>query len=224
MNRDFDDDHEIFLEDELTPVLSAGFRAFYHRFVYMECFDLFEDSIGEYWTDEDTGVIAYGYIDRELGLSFHIAGIAALEDNRITVRRPKERVGFIVRIRSLAEAEYLDLSITDVDLEQFAEFERIIRNSYDAKNSEQEQLRSLAFLDGNRHPVFPDDLAVYLLHDGLQPEQVWVRGDYLRESEIRGELLNEPYSDFGIYKGDSIRITPYELDGELILISPQPEQ
>ena len=70
----------------------------------------------------------------------------------------------------------------------------------------------------------PDDIAVVLLHDDLQPEQVWVRGDYLAEQEIRGELLNEPNQDFGVHMGDSIRIIPYKGDGgRIVCYSPQQE-
>lgn len=204
----------------MLPVKNAGFREFYHRFIYMECSGVFKDLFGEYWTDEDTGVIAYGYIDEQLGLSFHIAAIASF--NHITVRVRKEKAGFIVRYHSLEEARYLDLSKTDIDLEQFAEFEQMVRSVYDTKNPHKEQIRSLLFLDGSRHPVYPDDIAVHLLRDGNQPEQVWVRGNYLTEHEIRGELLNEPYADFGVHKGDSIQVIPQEVDGGLICISPQP--
>ena len=37
----------------------------------------------------------------------------------------------------------------------------------------------------SRHPEYPDDLAVFLLHEDHKPERVWVRGDHLTENEVR---------------------------------------
>ena len=127
-----------------------------------------------------------------------------------------------MRYGSLEKARFLDLAQTDIDTEQFADFEQMIREHYDTDNPEKEQLRELAFLDSSRHPEYPDDLAVLLLHEDHQPEQVWVRGDHLTEKEIRGTLLNEPNADFGVHHGDSIQIIPYKQDdGSIICVSPQ---
>ncbi len=98
----------------------------------------------------------------------------------------------------------------------------MIRESYDTDNDAKEQIRTMSFLDACRHPDYPDDLAVLLLKGNNQPEQVWVRGNYLTEHEIRGELLNEPNADFGVHYGDSIQIVPYKQDdGRIICVSPQ---
>ena len=98
----------------------------------------------------------------------------------------------------------------------------MIRENYDTDNPEKEQLRELTFLDSSRHPDYPDDFAVILLHEDHQPEQVWVRGDHLTKNEIRGTLLNEPNADFGVHHGDSIQIIPYKQDdGSIVCVSPQ---
>jgi hypothetical protein len=61
----------------------------------------------------------------------------------------------------------------------------MIHKYYDTDNPEKEQLREFAFLDSSRHPEYPDDLAVFLLHEDHKPERVWVRGDHLTENEAR---------------------------------------
>ena len=207
---------------ELRPVKDAGFRKFYHRFVFIECRDVLERLMGDYLNDDDTGVIAYGYIDEQAGLSFQIIKLAAIKENRICFRNTIEKTMLIIRYGSLEEARFLDLAQTDVDTEQFADFEKMIRENYDTDNPEKEQLRSFTFLDSSRHPEYPDDLAVLLLHEDHEPEQVWVRGDHLTENEICGRLLNEPNADFGVHYGDSIQIIPYKQDdGSIICVSPQ---
>lgn len=37
----------------------------------------------------------------------------------------------------------------------------------------------------SRHPEYPDDLAVFLLHEDHKPERVWVRSDHLTENDAR---------------------------------------
>ena len=215
-------DLEPLLQSEMRSVKDANFREFYHRFVYIECRDILEKLMKDFLNEDDTGAIAYGYIDEQAGLSFQITKLASLKDNNLYIRDSIEKAMMIMRYGSLEKASYLDLSLTDLDLSQFADFEEMIRESYDTDNDAKEQIRTMSFLDACRHPDYPDDLAVILLKGDNQPEQVWVRGNYLTEHEIRGELLNEPNADFGVHYGDSIQIVPYKQDdGRIICVSPQ---
>ena len=176
----------------------------------------------DFLNEDDTGVIAYGYIDEEAGMSFQIAKLASLKDNELNIRDSIDRTMMIVRFGSLQNARYLDLSQVDMDLAQFDDFEKMIRESYDTDNEAKEQIRTMSFLDECRHPDYPDDLAVFLLRGDNQPERVWVRGNYLGDHEIRGELLNEPNADFAVHYGDSVQIIPYKQDdGSIICVSPQ---
>lgn len=215
-------DLEPLLQSEMHSVKNAGFREFYHQFVYIECRDVLESLMKDFLAEDDTGAIAYGYIDEQAGLSFRIAKLVSLKNNRLSIRDSIEKTMMIMRFGSLENARYLELSQSDIDLSQFEEFEKMVRDGYDTANEAKEKIRSLAFLDGSRHPEYPDDIAVILLHGDQQPEQVWVQGNYLTESEIRGTLLNEPNADFGVHMGDSIQIIPYKQDdGRIICISPQ---
>lgn len=210
------------LESEMHAVKDANFREFYHKFVYIECRDTLERLMKDFLNEADTGAIAYGYIDEQAGLSFQIVKLASLKDNELNVRDSIDRAMMIMRFGSLEKARYLDLSLIDMDLDPFADFEKMIRDNYDTDNESKEQIRTMTFLDNCRHPEYPDDLAFLLLKGDNQPEQVWVRGNYLTEHEIRGELLNEPNADFGVHYGDSIQIVPYKQDdGRIICVSPQ---
>ena len=210
------------LQSEMHSVKDTNFREFYHKFVYIECRDILEKLMKDFLNEDDTGAIAYGYIDEQAGLSFQIAKLASLKDNDLRIRDSVDKTMMIMRFGSLEKARYLDLSLIDMDLDQFADFEKMIRESYDTENEAKEQLRTISFLDGCRHPNYPDDLAVVLLKGDNQAEQVWVRGNFLAEHEIRGELLNEPIADFGVHYGDSIQIIPYkQKDGSFICVSPQ---
>ena len=85
-----------------------------------------------------------------------------------------------------------------------------INEWYDTDNSAKEEIRSFEFLDQFRHPSFPDDIVVLFLRGDNNPEKVWVTANHLSDQKIMGELLNEPNQDFGVHKGDTIRIIPYQ--------------
>ena len=208
------------LQSELRKIPGTSFREFYHRFVYLDCRDILTRLMEDSLADEDTGVVAYGYIDEQCGLSFQPVKIASLRNNKIILRDIKEKVAYIIRIGSLENDSFLDLSYTDIDPGQFSDFEKMIRDNYDSKNTDKEEIRSMAFLDQGRHEFFPDDIAVLLLRGELQPEQVWVRANKLYDNGIYGELLNEPNQDFSVHCGDQIQIIPYKKDnGEIVCIS-----
>ncbi|MCW1073651.1 SseB family protein, partial [Streptococcus anginosus] len=69
---------------------------------------------------------------------------------------------------------------------------------------EVEESRNMHFLDESRNPEYPDDVLVYPVKDGNNPEGCWVRIEGLAEDHIFGTLLNEPEQDFGCHEGDKI--------------------
>ncbi len=65
--------------------------------------------------------------------------------------------------------------------------------------------RNITQLDCCRNDDCPDDIMVYLLKNNNKPECCWVRCSDVQNKQLLGSLLNEPYQDFGIHLGDSIR-------------------
>ena len=129
-------DLEPLLQSEMHSVTDSSFRNFYHRFVYIECRDILEKLMKDFLIDDDTGAIAYGYIDEQAGLSFQIAKLASLKDNHLLIRDSIENAMMILRFGSLKDSKYLDLAQTDLDVNQFEGFEKLIRDSYDTSNSD----------------------------------------------------------------------------------------
>ena len=68
-------------------------------------------------------------------------------------------------------------------------------------SEEIEKSREMVFLDGQRHEENVDDVLVYLMRDGLQPEGCWTRISGLGDHWLMGILLNEPGQDFGYHMG-----------------------
>ena len=89
-----------------------------------------------------------------------------------------------------------------------------------AADEEVEKTREMGFLDGSRHPHYPDDVQVFLVREGLNTEACWVRIVGLGDHWIMGTLLNEPAQSFGYHAGEKIAFFVQENeDKEIILYS-----
>ena len=89
--------------------------------------------------------------------------------------------------------------------------------SYSA-GDEIEESRTMGFLDSLRSPEYPDDVLVYLLKDGNQPEGCWVRIEALAEHQIVGTLLNEPDQDFEYHESEKIAFYAQKTEDEKIVL------
>ncbi len=219
------------LFDELKLFSEAGFRGIYKKFVYIHCRDLLDELMPGEIDDSITGVIAYSFIDRTEGISFRPIMVAAMKEDSLQVFTIPgyENTLYIFRFReghgkmneihdgdnsmylcalNPIKYQFLDLSVIDFDDESFREIKEDMDEVYDAGEMV-EQLRSkqFSYLDKYRHEWYPDDVqaGLYMPDEGI--ERVWVRLTLVSENEeIFGELLNEPYKDFGCHQGDLIEI------------------
>ncbi len=201
------------LERFMFRVGDTGFRSFYHKFVYIECRDHLMRLLENDLMEDDNGAIFYGYIDEQSGLCFHLLRIAALKEKEIIIRDTPPAM-MILRYEDLKECDYLDLSQVDIDLSFMDRYAAKIRKIYDTDNEHLERIRSFTFLDECRDDEQPDDIAVLLLHEGSDPERVWVKGNYTdaETHKIYGTLLNEPLEDLGVHRGDRVQIVPCDND------------
>ena len=116
--------------------------------------------------------------------------------------------------------EFLDLSIVGFDYEAFEGIKERIDTSYDAGEAV-EELRSekYRYLDKYRNDLFPDDVQALLISEENGIERVWVRLTFVSESNgIFGELLNEPYKDFGCHQGTMIGMKEIQSEDEMFLV------
>ena len=65
-------------------------------------------------------------------------------------------------------------------------------------------LAEYEFLDQFRHPKHPDDVKVFLVKEGLEPELCPVHLEAADGNVILGILASEPQQDFGYHKGERI--------------------
>lgn len=207
-------------EDALYPVEQAGFRDFFHRFIYLDRDGAVESWAGKLLEKEDTGVIAYGYFDDRRGLTFRLLAAAALNGRSVVPSRRLDDTSTNIRRQDLTRERYLPLSPDQPEMEQFREREGVIRSWFDTRDASLAKLRDMEELDEWRTPNYPDNVQAFLFKPGFIPEQVWVKPNSVIGGRISGELLSEPKGGFGVHMGSVVPIRIFEkADGSWCLFS-----
>lgn len=193
----------------LKPLANTTFRDFYKRLVFVESRELLASLIamGYEHSEDDSGVLAYGYVDTSAGLSLSVICCAGIkEDNSWHISTHKTDTMFAARYGSFNDAKVLNMLDTNADLSDYNYLVEIINNGYNPKNEAVEYMRRFEFLDEHRHPSHPDDIGVVLFGYGNGLEKVWVRcvGYNEKTKEMYGQLLNEPNQDFKTHRGNII--------------------
>lgn len=182
----------------------VGFRAFYHNFVAVPIKDNLKEVVEDFpGADKANYILTYGYIDHTEGLTLEVLATSVKHDESFifgvgnTEKSSKIRIGSVMN----DECFYFD----DKDEKMYKSYADKIEmlEIYNA-GDEVEESRNMHFLDESRNPEYPDDVLVYLVKDGNNPEGCWVQIEGLAEDHIFGTLLNEPEQDFGCHEGDKI--------------------
>ena len=180
-----------------------GFRTAYKHLCIFPLDGVFKSAMNEFpGVDESDGVLVYGYIDTDAGFTLDIFACAKKHEDGYQFIDIPEDVRSIVRIESVMDS---DFEVIDDEglLDRYARRISLLDNYAVAEDVEKS--RTMVFLDSSRHETFIDDVMVYLVKDGFQPEGCWVRIIGLLDSNIMGKLLNEPDQDFGYHCGDTMR-------------------
>ena len=215
-------DIEVTIESQKKGVKNSSFRNFYYNFVYVDCKNLMSKIMPEVLENGDTGLILFGYIDENSGLSFQPISIAKETKYGLETRSINNDVMYVIRFNNLFGNKYCYLDLIEMDRSGFDEFEKMIKEEYGTRNPDKEETRKIKTLDKFRNKEFPDDFPVLIYKKNGVSEQVWVRICKYDKGEMTGILLNQPYADFGIKLGDMIKFHLFKFDdGNIVLVSPQ---
>lgn len=188
-----------------------GFRSLFHQLVLLRIDnvqDLFVE--GLIAPDNFDAVLAYPYIDRTAGLTFDVLAPARFDDefvfNDMALLLVQNR-RLILRRSSISDATPVKIPKSDDELaEVYAEHIAMNHEYYSASESVL-ATRQIEAIDHLRNRDYPDDVMVLLVSEEHPGEMIWVRLMGIEESGILyGELLNEPFSDFGVHNGSIMRL------------------
>lgn len=197
----------------------TGFRAIYKNFCAFPLTDKYRECMKEYPNIEQANcMLVYGYIDTEAGLTLEVLAAGYQEDDSYRFFDGSDRTRFFIRVGAVENEEFGYFGDNEDFRKRYAEKLDMIKDY--AADEEVEKSREMGFLDGSRHPHYPDDVQVLLVREGFNTEACWVRIVGLGEHWIMGTLLNEPEQAFGYHIGEKIAFFVQEnADKEVICYS-----
>lgn len=181
------------------------FRDIVDKYLYIEAAGVAQNlgSIFEV-TEDVTGVLCYGYIDSQAGISFEILCCAVHDAAKKTLKLliGNDEQSAKIRLAELLEAQAAVLPSEIPRLSEFQSKVAMVQKAYEADEAT-EAMRRLTSLDPARIVTHPDIVTVYLVR-GDESEAVFVLLKEVREVNIIGMLLSEPETANGLHKGDEI--------------------
>ena len=189
----------------------TGFRAFYQHFCGLPITEEHRKSVENYpGADAADSMLVYGYIDHDGGMMVEVLCLAVREENSYHFFDTQKSGRVVLEAGSIQDLDFAFFADQDGRLKkryqkQIQELENRIQ-----VNENVEKTRTLTFLDPVRQPFSPDDIRVFLLKEGIEPEGRWVRIRDLDGHTFIGELLEEPEADFGYHKGETIAFVVQE--------------
>lgn len=155
-------------------------------------------------TEDVTGVLCYGYIDAQAGISFEILCCAEYDAAKKTLKLLHGNDEQMAKIR-LAELLEAQAAVLPSEMPRLSEFQSkvaMVQKAYKADKAT-EAMRKLTSLDPARLATQPDIVTVYLVR-GDEAEVAYVLLKEVLEVNIIGTLLSEPQKASGLHKGDEI--------------------
>ena len=182
-----------------------NFRDIVDKYLYIDAAGVAQNfgSIFEV-TDDATGVLCYGYIDAQAGISFEILCCAVYDAAKKTLKLLHGNDEQMAKIR-LAELLEAQAAVLPSEMPRLSEFQSkvaMVQKAYKADKAT-EAMRKLTSLDPARLATQPDIVTVYLVR-GDEAEVAYVLLKEVREVNIIGTLLSEPQKASGLHKGDEI--------------------
>lgn len=182
-----------------------NFRDIVDKYLYIDAAGVAQNlgSIFEV-TEDATGVLCYGYIDEQAGISFEILCCAVYDTAKKTLKllHGNDEQLAKIRLTELMEAQAAVLPSEMPRLSEFQSKVAMVQKAYKADEAT-EAMRKLTSLDHARITTHPDIVAVYLVR-GDEAEVAYVLLKEVREVNIIGTLLSEPQNAAGLHKGDEI--------------------
>lgn len=196
--------------------IETGFRPFYKHFCVFQLNDNYKKSMTDFPGINDANCfLTYGYIDREAGMTLEVLAVGIQKGDNYRFFDTSLDARFFIRAEAIKDEEFGYFG-DDEDFKNRYSQKIEMLNVYKA-DEDLEKTRELGFLDECRHPFYPDDVQVYLVKDGLEPELCWASMFALGDHWIMANLLNEPKQSFGYHEGERIAFFVKETEDKHVI-------
>ena len=186
----------------------CGFRSLYHQLLLLieDANCLKAASMSFPHKDGDNALLLYGYVDPEAGMSFEVLCMAWYDEEKgFSLRKTPKST--ILKLRNDAIRGRLtpvgNADVWAMFLPRILEINKNYRPS-----AAVQQFREVWLIDELRHPQFPDDIFAALPpeREGEEPEGLWAHLEDTEDENTIATLLNEPYRDCGLHRGDRVEL------------------
>ena len=177
--------------------------------------------------NEADAALVYGYIDPQAGLTFDLFAPAQFMEGRIFHEAApliKHNRRVIIRRGSIPNDARIEFpENADELLHQYAKQIQLDDKYYRVSHA-RELTRELTEIDHLRNQNYPDDVEVLLLDESLPMERVWFTLLGFTESgDLVGSLLNEPYADYPVHRGDKMALAPTNDANGVLMLATTPD-
>lgn len=154
------------------------------------------------------GVLAYGYIDPKLGISYKLLKLGKLEGHKLETGVWNKKEDNVITKRQLADSVFLSTRYLDYEIEEYIDYIVSLEKEYNNIGEKRLQMRKFGFLDPYRHQDFPDDVVAATSGSHHGHEHLWLKCWDYDEKHLYGKLMNDPSGDYGMKKGDIVEFYP----------------
>lgn len=161
---------------------------------------------------QSNGLILYGYIDHELGLTFEVLCAAKYRKGQVILYPGKDEISIKFSSDSIRDREvfFLHESLP-------SEHNDKTKALYEEHQPQRglHLCRQLQELDPHRSATHPDEVAVIFYDQNKEPEYCWVRCEDCRPPHIIGTILTEPKRTPGIHRGEKVAFGLYKVSDKM---------
>lgn len=201
-------------------IINENFRNLFNEIIYVKPDRKTRKHLREMlnFMGKGDGFLAYGFIDDDSGFNFRLLCSASVKKGMMTMGKFDDTGFLAVHRRVLDHCEFMVIDNFQVDTSHLSKEIKMINKTYSCVDPKIQKMREKKIMDEFRSREHPDDIRVDLYNDQIGVELVWVRCCDSSGQDFTGRLINEPYKNFGVHKGDMIEFSIVRSEGELVSI------
>ena len=207
-----------------SPVQAIDYRKLYQQLIYIEDQNLINIMKMGYQIQtkgDETGILAYAYIDEEHGICFNAFSLVKEEDGQIIEFNDEpmnKKINHRIKLEDLKEAKGFPVEL-DPDIAMNYVDRAVEINKIHASNPALEEIRLNPQIDGFRHKIHPDDVECFIFDPSTnQSESFWARTQEQTTNSIRAIVLTPISKKYSFAIGDRIELNLYNYKDSVRLI------
>lgn len=204
---------------------SMTFKDLYQQLVYIEdekTLNVMKMGYQVKASGDETGILAYGYINKEGLLCFNVFSLVKLKGEEIVSFNDEpmlNKINHVVKREDVNNCKALSMELDPDILLRYLD-RSIEINKENHISEDLDLLRSLKELDDFRHPLYPDEVEAFIYRPSdNQTQNIWAKAKSVGQGCVLAELVTPVPKDFLYAVGDNLSLKLYDIQGRLELVN-----